>query len=246
MRFDFANVLLSGPCNLRCPHCIGHVLPAAPGGSTLDAFPLPGLERFAAMLRENGVREVSLTGTNTEPLLYRHHERLVASLREAVPGVRVSLHTNGVLALARMDVLRLFDRGTVSFPSFEEATYARLTGGARPYDLAALLAASPIALKVSVLLTDETLPQVPQTLERLAGIGARRVVLRRLYGEARPMDPLAGRRPDRLFAGNPVYRLGALEVTVWDFARARLRCLNLFPDGSITEEYELARSRLAA
>ena len=71
-------------------------------------------------------------------------------------------------------------------------------------------------------------------------------LLRRLYGEARPMDPLAGRRPDRHFAGNPVYRLGALEVTVWDFARARLRCLNLFPDGSITEEYELARSRLAA
>ena len=125
--YRFANILLAGPCNLRCPYCVGGGLTRRQ--SNLDAWPLAGLDRFLAALARSGTREVSLTGTDTEPLLYRHPHALVRALRTALPDVRLSLHTNGVLVLDRLDVVHLFDRVCVSMPSFEPATFTCMTTG---------------------------------------------------------------------------------------------------------------------
>lgn len=235
----FANILLAGPCNLRCPHCIGRRVPPRLKNPSLELFPLPGLQDFCTLLAERRVREVSLTGIDTDPLLYRHQVRLLEELRGRVPGVRVSLHTNGRLALARIAVFNCYDRATVSVPSFVPETCRAMTGSARVLDLGRILERASIPVKVSTLVTEDNLGEIPAILEHCRALGVRRVVLRRLDGDTRPWDLVPGHEPVAHFGGNPVYRWDGLEVTVWSFAASNLPCLNLFPDGSIDDHYLL-------
>lgn len=237
----FANILLSGPCNLRCPHCIGHALRGRRLPENLDLFPLRGLDEFVARLNAEGIREVSLTGTDTDPQLYRYEVELLACLRSGVPGVRVSLHTNGRLVLRKMDVFNRYDRATISIPSFTPAAYRRMTGRPGVPDLQQILRRSVIPVKISTLVTIENRPEIPALMTKCRELGIQRLVLRKLYGETRPDDFFPGVEPRRYFAGNPVYDCGGLEVTVWDFTRSTMRCLNLWSDGTISRRYELAR-----
>lgn len=234
----FANILLAGPCNQRCPHCIGKKL-GAPFPPNLDRFPLKNFARFTTLLRELGIRQVSLTGTDTDPLLYRHVEQLLAALRQAVPGVQISLHSNGLLALARLSVVNQFDRVALSLPSLRPATCRALTGSSRVLDLEKIAAAVSMPLKISMLLTPANLGEVEAVIARCHGLGIRRLVLRQLHGTAQPLDPLPGRTPARWFAGQPVFDVDGVEVTVWDFASAQLDCVNLYSDGTLSRRYLL-------
>ena len=83
--------------------------------------------------------QVSVTGTNTEPLLYRHTAALVDHLRREVPGVQLSLHTNGIVALERSEDFHRYDRATVSVPSLDPDTCLAMTGRAAPVELAELV-----------------------------------------------------------------------------------------------------------
>ncbi len=236
----FANILLTGPCNQRCPHCIGRALAARALPDNLDRFPPLNLEPFLALLVREGIREISLTGTNTDPQLYPHEAALLDRLRDRLPGVRVSLHTNGRLALAKIDVFNRYDRATISVPSFRPETIRRMTGCDGGPDLAAILRQAVIPVKISTLVTQDNRREIPEIISRCRELAVRRLVLRRLYGETQPEDFFPGCTPVRMFAGNPVFDMDGLEVTVWDFARSTLWCLNLFSDGTISRDYRLA------
>ena len=117
--YDFANILFAGPCNLRCPYCIGKQVDPALNQNNLDEFPLRNVDTFTALLRRHRVRQVILTGTTTDPQLYRHEARLIRWLRKHLPEAQLSLHTNGQLALEKMDVVNLYDRISLSLPTFD-------------------------------------------------------------------------------------------------------------------------------
>jgi molybdenum cofactor biosynthesis enzyme MoaA len=253
--FDFANILLGGPCNQRCPSCIGRYVDPALNQDTLDRFPLPNLDAFATLLREHGIHQVVLTGTNTDPQLYRHEGRLIHWLRERVPDAQLALHTNGQLALSKLKVLNMYDRATISFPSFNSRTFARMTGTEQMPDLEAIVHVARIPVKISCLVGEHNVDEVEGFVARCQEIGVRRVVLRQQY------DPT---RRDRAFVpsiraiirqaawpilstyrNNPVYNYRGVEVTCWDFDRTTSTSLNLFSDGSISTEYLLIRHRAA-
>lgn len=248
----FANILLSGRCNLRCPHCVGRLLGRAGDPTNLDRYPLRGQRRFVEALVAGGVTRVALTGTNTDPLLYRHHLRLLGDLRRRVPGVRISLHTNGMLALARMETINHHDGVCISLPSLHHATCRRMTGSPRALDLATLVRRCGVPLKISTLVTADNAAEIPSLVARCRQLGVRRMVLRKLYRPHGPgqqqgawqqiCDEFAGLARCGEVGGNPVLDAGGMELTLWDFARTRLRCLNLFADGSMGSEYELHKN----
>jgi MoaA/NifB/PqqE/SkfB family radical SAM enzyme len=239
--YDFANILLSGPCNLRCPYCIGRQVDPRLNQDNLGLFPPRNLAAFAALLRQHGVRQVVLTGTNTDPQLYRHEARLVTWLREQLPGVRLSLHTNGQLALSKMAVLNAYDRVSLSFPSFDPGTYERMTGSCRVPDLERILQEARVPVKVSCVVNEHNVGQLEDFLTRCRALGVRRVVLRQLYGDTRRGDILPGQAPVSTYRNNPVYDYGGMEVTYWRFEDTSSTSLNLFSNGSISSEYLLAR-----
>ncbi len=241
-RYDFANILFAGPCNLRCPHCIGRQLDPALSPSNLGEFPPRNLDTFVETLLRCQVHEVVLTGTTTDPQLYRHEARLIAHLRAALPGVRLSLHTNGQLALAKMEVWNLYDRVTISFPSFDSAVYERMTGSHRVPDLAAIVARSRIPVKVSCLVDEPNAGSLAELLAGCQAIGIRRLVLRRLYGDRRHWTLPPVLVPTGAYRGNAVYDFHGMEVTWWEFESTTSTSLNLFSSGLISSEYLLARA----
>ena len=241
---DFANILLSGRCNLRCPDCIGRSLASLP--DNLRCFPPRGLERFCRLLVRHGVTQLTVTGTNTDPQLHRHEARLVQRLRRLVPGVRLNLHTNGLLALRKIECFNSYDRATISLPSLQPETCLTMTGSARVLPLSRIVRAARIPIKISTLVTQHNLGQIPEIIERCRALGLRRMVLRLRPGDgALGRSLLDGRRPTRWFSGNPVHDLDGLELTIWDFDRSTLRCLNLYSDGTIDTEYRLQQGRAA-
>jgi MoaA/NifB/PqqE/SkfB family radical SAM enzyme len=247
--FDFANILFSGPCNARCTFCIGQQIDPALNQDNLHLYPPRNLGAFIAQVQHHGVRQVVFTGTNTDPQRYQHEERLLAHLRQRLTaGTQFSLHTNGLLVKSRLEVFNQYDRVTVSFPSFEPATYRRLMGRASPPDLAGILKEAAIPVKISCVVTPINAVEMPAYLSRCADLGIRRVVLRKLYGEARPWKALLDLNslalaPAADYSNNPVCRYRGMEVTLWDFCQASSKSLNLFSSGLISPEYLLERAQ---
>ncbi len=242
--YDFANILFAGPCNARCPFCIGRQIDPRLSVNNLDEFPLRHLDRLLDLIVEHAIRQVVFTGTTTDPQLYRHEARLVDHLRQRLPpATQTSLHTNGRLALKKIDVLNQYDRVCVSFPTFDPATYYAMMGVRGVPDLAQIIDRARVPVKVSCVIDEHNYPELPQFLARCHAIGIKRLVLRRLYGDTRTWRLPADLLPRRECHGNPVYDYQGMEVTLWNFDYCDCRSINLFSDGTISEEYLLAKTR---
>lgn len=239
-RYDFANILFSGPCNQRCPYCIGRQIDGRRMPDNLNEYPLRGWTGFVALIRRYRVGELTFTGTNTDSQLYRYEAGLLSWIRENLPHVRISLHTNGQLAAQKMDVFNRYDRATISIPSFDASTFFQMTGVRRMPDLAAIVRQARIPIKVSCVLTRHNAGQVIEFLSHCRALGIRRVALRECYGDPVPWQPPAALRPVGAYRGSPVYDYDGLEVTWWRFEHSTCTSLNLFADGYIGREYLLA------
>jgi MoaA/NifB/PqqE/SkfB family radical SAM enzyme len=240
---DFANVLFAGPCNRTCPFCIGRLVPDSANPDNLDLFPPRGIERLIDVVNAERIRDVVFTGTTTDPQLYRHEARLLELLRGRLhAGARISVHTNGVLALAKMAVFNLYDRACISFPSFRPATYEKMMGSRRVPDLGAILAAAAIPVKVSCVVNEHNVDEMDAFVAQCRRIGVRRLVVRKLYGETRDWGILRGLPVVGSFRGNPVLGYDGMEVTYWDFDASSCRSVNLFADGTLGTSYLLAET----
>lgn len=241
--YDFANILFAGPCNRACPFCIGKLVPDSANPDNLDVFPPRGIEGFIEAVNRDRIPQVVFTGTTTDPQLYRHQGRLLDLLRrELHAAARVSVHTNGVLALRQMAVFNRYDRACISFPSFRPATYEKMMGSRRVPDLEAILRAAAIPVKVSCVVNEHNAPEMDCYLEECLRIGVRRLVVRKLYGETREWKILRDLPVAGSFRGNPVLSYRGMEVTYWDFDVSECRSINLFADGTLGTSYLLART----
>ena len=81
-KVDFANILFAGPCNRRCPDCIGQQLPAKVNRSNLDEFPPQNITGFIQTVNRLDIRRIIFTATNTDPQLYCCEIALLDMLRE--------------------------------------------------------------------------------------------------------------------------------------------------------------------
>jgi MoaA/NifB/PqqE/SkfB family radical SAM enzyme len=239
---DFANVLFAGPCNRDCPFCIGRLLPDHVNAGNLDRFPPANVDAFVALVNRLGVRQIVFTGTTTDPQLYRHEAALLAYLRARVHvpgGAQYSVHTNGVLALRRLEIFRQYNRACISFPSFVPGTYEKMMGSRHPPDLAAIIARAGIPVKVSCVVNEHNAGEVPDFLRRCRAIGVRRLVFRKLYGDTRDWPILRDVPVRAWFRRNPVYDYDGMEVTCWDFDASTCSSVNLFADGTLGTTYLL-------
>ncbi|MDB6069002.1 MAG: molybdenum cofactor biosynthesis protein MoeA [Verrucomicrobiales bacterium] len=115
-------------CNFRCTYCMPRSV-FGPGYEFLhrtDLLSFEEISRLARVFAGLGVQKIRLTGG--EPLLRRDLVRLVEQLHTGVPGVELTLTTNGSL-LARMAAgLRAagLDRVTVSLDALEDDVFQRM------------------------------------------------------------------------------------------------------------------------
>jgi cyclic pyranopterin phosphate synthase len=146
-------------CNFRCIYC----MPREVFDSAYQFLPhseiltFEEIRRMARVFRDLGTEKIRLTGG--EPLLRRGIDRLVAMLREAVPGVDLTLTTNGSALKAQAKALKAagLDRVTVSLDSLDEATFRRMNDADFPVakvlegiDAAAAAGLAPLKINMVV------------------------------------------------------------------------------------------------
>ena len=95
-------ISLTDKCNLRCTYCMpAEGMQWLPRESLLT---VPEIVRLAAIaVSDFGVREIRLTGG--EPLIRPDLEELVAALTERMPGIPVSMTSNGIGLAGRAQAL---------------------------------------------------------------------------------------------------------------------------------------------
>lgn len=120
-------------CNFRCVYCMpktvfGRDYPFLPRS---DMLSYEEIVRLARLFADQGVCKIRLTGG--EPLLRKDVERLIEQLA-AIPGLELTLTTNGSLLAARARGLRDagLHRVTVSLDALDEAVFKRMNDADYP------------------------------------------------------------------------------------------------------------------
>jgi molybdenum cofactor biosynthesis enzyme MoaA len=183
--YDFANILFSGKCNARCPYCIGWKL-GQKYPWNLDIFPPKNLENFMELIRKYVIKEIIFTGTDTDPLLYHYQKELLEILREKVQNTKVSVHTNWFLILRQLSTFHLYDKATLSLPSFDEAIFQSMMGTKQKViDLERISKETDIPLKVSRIVNPEnnTLAETEKYLEHIGKTRITRIAFRKLAND---------------------------------------------------------------
>lgn len=210
---------------------------------------LDGFDQFIAKCKEHNIGDINLTGSNTDPLLYKHHHYLTAKLRELIPGVKLGLRTNGALALKNAEIIKLYDKMSISVTSLNPEIYKATMGQGSPPDLKAILQIKPgMPIKINVVLCPETVnsDDLYQTLVGLRDIGFKTVNLREPYGQPHVGDPLlSGKYPGieylKQTLGMATYSFGDMEITYWDVHYVEVESVNLYANGVVSEDYPVTR-----
>ena len=232
----FGNIHLSGPCNRSCYFCIGQHMMELDALNTLDSWPLPGITEFVDTCRARGIKEINLTGTNTDPLLYKHHQELAEYLRGNIEGAVLGMRTNAVKPSSAYD---LYDKGSVTVCSFNPAVYKAMMGQGAPPDLSNV---NPRTWKVNVVLGPENAGEdLLDTLYILRGLGFTRVNLREPYGQPHVGNPLTHLKPSYHTLGMPTYQSGNCSVTYWDVHYVEVESVNLYANGTVSDDYPITR-----
>ncbi|OIQ59780.1 cyclic pyranopterin monophosphate synthase [Moorella thermoacetica] len=231
--YDMASVLFTGPCNADCVMCIGR---GSDWPGNLDKRELPGLTSF--LENAQGIECCSVSGINTDPLLYPYLDELAQILRKHYS--RVTLHTNGLLLAERQEAVKHFTKVTVSLASFDDRINRDIMRVSNRKIIKGILNVS-VPVKLSGILTETTVKLVDSYIENARRMGIKQVVFRQEVGKHFPV--FEGIVPSRWVFGNPVYEIGGVEVTVWDFSKSTLRGLYLYPDGQIKGEFLAKRQK---
>lgn len=260
----FGNIHLSGLCNRSCYFCIGQHMMALDPLDVMDTWPLPGIDRFVDECNRRGISEINVTGSNTDPLLYKRTWRLRAYLGETIPGLVMKIRTNGAKPSAD---LRYYDGGSVTCCSMTPDIYRAMMGQGHPPnwdELGQWMGHWRHAPKVNIVLgpenTVENANGVIDWCETIAHIedatrdwvngGIKRFNLREPYGQPRVGNPfdlsdpwmlgVTERVEDRL--GMPTYRVwGDILVTYWDVHYCEVESVNLYANGNVSIDYPISR-----
>ena len=92
----FGNIHLSGPCNRSCYFCIGQHMMGLDQENSLKKIPT-NIGKFLRECMERKVVEICMTGTNTDPLLYKKTFELLDYIRYIMNNrVPIAIRTNGI------------------------------------------------------------------------------------------------------------------------------------------------------
>lgn len=213
--------------------------------NNLDKWPLKNIDAFVGFCQARGVKEVNVTGTNTDPLLYQHTDKLISYLRGRIDGLVLGVRTN---AAAHHSKLHFYDKASITVCSFDPIVYKTMMGRGDPPGIEWLMEQLPhlaTTLKVNVVLGPENVGtgDLEKTLWRLGTAGVKRVNLREPYGQPTIGDPMSriGLKRNETRLGMPVYLWGTMEVTYWDVHYVEVESVNLYANGNISEDYPITR-----
>lgn len=258
----FGNIHLSGPCNRKCYFCIGQHMMDLDKENNLNKWPLINIDKFVTKIHQYDIKEINITGSNTDPSLYMHHFALTNYLRKLIPDVQLGIRTNGILLEKLKPLSTLYDKASISVTSFDPDLYKQTMGIGSPPDLETLTKLFP-NIKLNIVLCPEVRwDDLSKTIHYANSLGIKRINLRQPYGQPHIANPILYDEPKSLIArfyprlpvnfyshkriyDNPVYYYEnnniRTEVTYWDVHYTHVSSLNLYASGTISEDYSVTK-----
>ena len=208
----------------------------------LDKHPLLGIDNFIKECNDRGISEVNMTGTNTDPLLYTRTEELKEYLKSKIPNLVLGIRTNAVKR--NLDLLKFYDKGSVTICSFDPLIYKEMMGKGSPPDFEGIVEATKhwSDLKVNIVLGPDNIRNNDflKTIEVINSFGNFRINLREPYGQPHVGNPIT-MTPDSYVFGNPSYQIGTSQVTYWDVHYTKVESVNLYATGRVSIDYPITR-----
>lgn len=238
----FANVHLSGPCNRSCYFCIGQHMMALDSYNSLDTWPMTGMDEFITECKQHNLKELCITGTNTDPGLFKHHASFVNYIHEHLPGIPIAIRTNA--AFYKPEIFSLYDKASITICSFDPDIYTKMMGQGKPPDVAKIVLENPkLDLKVNVVLGPENVPNgdIYKTLHALANAGVHRINLREPYGQKHVGNPFEGYAEFGKILGMPQYTFRGMSVVYWDVHEVHVESVNLYASGRVSITYPISK-----
>jgi uncharacterized Fe-S cluster-containing radical SAM superfamily enzyme len=233
---NYSSILFSGKCNSKCLDCIGNYPEFKNTSSNLDIQNLNGLEKFLEKVNDENLKDVSLSGINADPQQYLFESELINNLRKKIPNVILSLHTNGRLALQKLEEFNSYDKATLSFASFNKEIYKKIMG-VESINIYEVIKNSKISIKLSMLLTEHNKVEINDYIKNAKNLGINRIAIRKLVDRENEIEIFDKMNPIKKIFENPVYNIDGVEVTIWNYTKSNIKGLYLFPDGSLRDDF---------
>ena len=244
--YDYANILFTGKCNLGCYECIGNNPALQKLPSNIREFPLKGIDALLSKVNTFNIRDLAFTGTNVDPQQYSHERELIGYVKGSLSAAqnsstKLSLHTNGLLALRKIDVFNSYDKASVSLHSYTPETYKRMTKSGRIPDIKSIVEQARIPIKLSMLITQYNVSEIDDYIQQSAALGISRIVVRKIKGRdtefpLETIEPFKDKGIKKIVFGWPVYELHGVEVTVCGFDSSTAKGVFLFSDGRLEDK----------
>jgi molybdenum cofactor biosynthesis enzyme MoaA len=259
--FDFANIDLIGPCHYKCFYCLGN-LTQINGNYLKSHFDCwQGFEGFLYKLQENNVKQIYLTGHNTDPLQYKHLDPLVDYLQAG--GFRVGLRTNGLLARIRMSTINKLDTCMgdavgYSMLSLNADTTLKIAGREDVPVWSDILSETKVPYRCSIVINRYNASEIGEMLEFLSQFSPEYVQLRKVYSDDRHARKLKADRDAfenirqhyesnawaiEFFANNIVIKeMYPFPLDLWRMEDCTMDTLTYFVNGTSTEFYFVGKT----
>jgi MoaA/NifB/PqqE/SkfB family radical SAM enzyme len=260
---SFANINLLGKCNVDCYFCLGKDIdPILSKQNQLGVHfnEWENFDRFLDLCEDNNIKNLYITGQNTDSLIYRYLPELIDELQGQA--FDVGLRTNGYLAHKRMDALAKCRRNVgLSIHTLNPDTNEKIMGRRDIPDWKNIIPNIP-NVRVSIVLNRYNENEAFSLFHYIASFpNVKYVQVRRICTDSREEYLLPdveayeriaetvenatlsygefGITPMQMgdFYGAPVYEFYGKEFCFWRTVKTDIDSFNYFTDGTISEEY---------
>lgn len=259
---SFANVNLLGTCNMDCYFCLGKDLEeefSKTKSENVHFNEWKNFDKFLLFCKRHNIKNIYITGQNTDPLLYQYLKELIEFLQKDM-GFSVGIRTNGLLAIGLLDVLNLCNR-TVGYTlhSFNKKNHHKITG-IETFPNWEYILSNTKNSRVSIVVNRYNFMELLDLIKFAASFdNVKYIQLRRISTDTR-RDLL---RPDaelfekaaislkkagklRNFAGAEIIHLFGKDVVLWRTVKTRVNSFNYYTNGIFTDEYFIIEGYLKA
>lgn len=254
----FANINLLGPCNVDCYFCLGKDIDGVWSGQNQikqHFSEWPNFEEYLELCKNAGIKNLYITGQNTDALMYRHLSQIIDHLQDD-HGFDVGLRTNGYLAPRMIDTINKCRRRVgYSIHSLTPETNHTIMRRSDIPDWRSIIPNTD-KCRVSIVLNRYNEHELPELLAFCAEFpNIAYVQVRRICTDTREdwlhPDTQVYERVHETFAKNhaqhrefynaPCYTLeseyGEKEVVFWRTVKTSIGSFNYYTDGSYTDDY---------
>lgn len=258
-KHSFANINLLGKCNFDCRWCLGKDLPELEQYDNLNQHfgEWPNFTKFVRAVQKNNVKQIYITGQNTDSLRYKYLKELIGLLQEE-EGFFVGLRSNGLLAEKKMDIVNMATTCFADAVSFTVLTrdknvHKSIVGHKRIPNWDRIIPAVKVPLRVSIVIDRYNFIEFFDLVKYLSKFrNIKYIQVRKISTDTRQKefkydqhiyealhDFIVKTKFEKIneYESAVSYKIHGMECSFWRTVNTTVNSLNYFTNGVVSDQY---------